>query len=224
MKILESWKKFEAFIEEKNLPAEFVVGIFKIIGMFTIAILIFWGFNFYEKSKSESYREEVFSSLLDANGYDKKIVGLKAFELHWVVRLVEDENSVEVIPKFPQDVIYKFNTGEKHVILSKAMPQFFTEKEIARNIVCLQGQVRKRNRDLSFGKFEDKFTVLYNYSVPRENQADFSRRIEGIESEQEKVKEKLLRKLFGEKIDSNSKLHDGTCVDTFQGWIAEKSS
>ena len=59
--------------------------------------------------------------------------------------------------------------------------------------------------------------------MPRENQADFSRRIEGIESEK-KWEEEIRYAVSGEKIDSNSKLHDGTCVDTFQGWIAEKSS
>lgn len=224
MKILESWKKFEVFIERKSLPAVFVVGIFQIIGMITIGILVFWSFNFYEKMKSESYREEVFSNLVDANGYDKKIVGLKTFELNWITSLVETHQSVATIPTVPESAIFQ-DGGKNYVFLSSAMPQFFPDKNfVARDIVCIQGQVRKRNNDLSYGNFKDKFIVLYKYSVPKESDADFSRRSEGMQSQNERMRESTLRAIASETIGSNSKLHDGTCVDTFQGWIAKKSS
>ena len=221
MKILELWRKFEAFVERESLISIIVVGIFKIIFLIVMGTLIFWGGKLYNRWENESAREKVFLKLINAGIYDEKIVGMKVFELYSFVNLVKDKDAKGGIPEVPEYAIIQAD-GKQIVSLWRAMPKFFSDVEFGvHEIRCVQARVRKKNTDMSFDKFEDKFLVMYTNSVPEESDEAFKARL-GILDENEKNREERVRGLKNEHIKSHSALFSGNCIDTFRGWVSRE--
>jgi hypothetical protein len=236
--IQEFYKKFNIFIEEKSLGSVVFIGISKFIALVFVFILVvwllffllrlvLWGGDVYSRWEDKNRNEETFYELAKAAEYDTKIVAMREFTLYQMSNLGEGFEKNSDIPSDLVKAIFNFE-GKKTVFLIPLMPKFFADVEFSANnrfpveeILCVQGRVRKKYPDLSFGKPEDKFFVSYKNKIREESEQMINKSLEIKSDKGEKILKNKKRESIV-MIKSNSALYDGNCLDAFQGWIKKE--
>jgi hypothetical protein len=211
------------FIKDKSLWVKITLGVVALFAALVAAkwfiSSLFWFFGWCTEWTRMNGHKKIFEDLIKYEKYDEKIIGMKEFELYTSIKLVNEESdSGGFIPYVSKNKIF-FEGEERYEWINKALPYFFIDVEwYVSKAYCVQGRVRKKNPDSSYGKFEDKFFVVYENRVNEESKDAFDSRLDLLK-DKEKEKREREKIQFPELVESHSSLITGNCPRSFQGWI-----
>jgi len=208
----------------KTLYNVVVKVVYATIGIIVIGLLVRWSIVWFV----DRQWQQPFEAELAASGYDSKIVGLTRYKVLDKVYLSDPsettDSNLRTVPIKADDAIITIANDEQLVFISAALPHLFTDvTHWAQNVHCVEAQVRKRLTDGNYTPYETVFWLTYKHPVRRESEAAYQERIAKIEDENDRSREHLLHVLNNTRIESNSALFKGTCVQELGGWIDQPS-